>query len=493
VLPEPPEFERTATIVANAYLGPVVTRYLNELTPAIEGTGYGGDLLLVHSGGAAWTADSAVRLPVRLVNSGPAAGAVAAGALAAATGHSQAISFDMGGTSTDIAVITDGEVREIAAYDLEFGSPIQFPCVDVHCIGAGGGSLAWLDAAGYPHCGPQSAGADPGPAAYGRGGEQPTVTDANLVLGRLGEGGLAGGAVQIRADLAEAAVQNVVAEPLGLAVEEAAAGIVRIVNSNMVKALRRATVERGLDPREFTLIAFGGAGPLHAVEVAAELEIPRVMVPEAPGVTSAFGTLFMDVEHAFSRSYIARPGEWDFETVTRAFEEMEQDARTRLRNEGFDDGDIDTRWTIDFRYVGQVRARSVPAHKGAFSEAELTQAIADFHDAYEAEYKYAMRDFEVESYILRVKGSGRVAKPELVKATEPVATEMPSPREVRPVHFGDGFVDTPVYERDLLQHGHSFEGPAVIDQVDATTVVPVSARAWVDELRGIVIETGGMR
>ena len=306
VLPEFKEYERMSTTAINAYVSPVMERYLRRLEHTISDAGLKSELYIMQSNGGTMGVETAIERPVHTIMSGPAAGVIGAAAIARQAGHANAISIDMGGTSFDVSLCYQGEVRQTQESEIE-RLPIRVPMVDVHTLGAGGGSIAWIDAGGALRVGPSSAGAVPGPACYGSGGTQATVTDANVVLGRLGESGLLGGAMPLDAALARMAVRERIADPLGIGVEEAAEGIVQVVNASMVKGIRVVSVSKGYDPREFCLVAFGGAGPLHASELAEEMDIPRVLVPVAPGVTSALGLLVADLRHDFART-VLRPG-----------------------------------------------------------------------------------------------------------------------------------------------------------------------------------------
>ena len=488
VLPEPPEFQRASTTVANAYVGPVLLRYVERLQGAVAENGDSGKLVIMHSGGGTMTPDHAVRVPIRTATSGPAAGVLAATAIASAAGHPNVISLDMGGTSADIATIRDGEPGLRTEQDLEWGMPIGFPSIDLIAIGAGGGSIAWIDDAGVPHSGPQSAGADPGPACYGRGGENPTNTDANLVLGRLRPGALLGGRMELDQELARASVKTRFAKPLGLDLLEAADGILRISNQHMANGIHRVTVKRGLDPREFGLVAFGGAGPMHAAELARELQIAEVIVPPNPGATSALGLLFADARHDFLRSLISPERELDCAEADRLFAEMELEARSLLRSEGFDEGQIALERQIDLRYVGQVRALSIPVPSATFTQALLSEAAAQFHRDYEVEYKYAVPDLPIESKSLRLAATGTAAKPELAaealtgKADDALIGKLDA-------YFREagGMTPTPLYDRSRLAPGASLSGPAIVEQYDSTTVVPPGAAVEVDPFRNLII------
>src|SRR6185503_3991064 len=304
VLPEIFEHERFSTTVANAVLSPLISGYVGRLQERLTENGYGGDVLLLHSGGGVMTPKLAQRFAVRLAASGIAAGAIASRHISTLCGYPNAIGFDMGGTSTDVSLVYQGEERVTKEWFVEYGYPIMFPSIEVLTIGAGGGSFAWIDEAGSLRNGPQSAGAHPGPACYGRGNDRPTNTDANLVLGRLGEG-LIGGAMTLDRSAAERAIRDHVATPLGLGVVEAADAVIKVANANMADAVRLISIRRGYDPREFCLVAFGGAGPLHGAALAEDLSIPTVLVPPSPGITSALGCLLVDVRHDLSAMFLA--------------------------------------------------------------------------------------------------------------------------------------------------------------------------------------------
>ena len=432
LLPEPPEFPRASTTVANAYVGPVLRSYVKRLSDAASADGYGGRLVIMHSGGGTMTPENVVRSPIRTATSGPAAGVLAAAAIGATSGRPDIVSFDVGGTSADIATIRDGRPQLSTEQSLEWGMPIGFPSIDLVTLGAGGGSIAWIDDAGIPHVGPQSAGARPGPAAYGRGGTEPTVTDAVLTMGRLRSGSLLGVGMSLDADAAREAVRARFADPLGLGIEEAAEGIIRIANQNMANGIRRVTVQRGLDPRDFTLLAFGGAGPMVAIEIAREVGMTEVLVPVSPGATSALGLLFADARHDLMRSMIAPADALQVDSVGARFFEMEQEARDLLAAEGFSGDGIRLERLIDLRYIGQVRALGVPLPAGEIRDADISAAVASFHEAYEREFKYAVPDLPVESKALRVVAIGVTDKPTLALSSVRGTWPRPSSTSARP-------------------------------------------------------------
>lgn len=483
VLPEIFEYPRFNTAVANAVLAPLVSGYVNRLAEQLREGGYAGDLLLLHSGGGSMTPRLVEKFPVRLAASGIAAGAISAKHIAQQCGYDNAVSLDMGGTSTDIALVADGELRVSQEWQVEYGHPIIFPSIEVLTIGAGGGSLAHIDIAGSLRNGPQSAGADPGPACYGTGGDQPTNTDANVVLGRLGTS-LAGGVKQLDRTLSEQAIGRVIAEPLGMGLEEAAQAIVSVANANMADAVRLVSIRRGYDPRDFALLAFGGAGALHGADVARELGIPTVVVPPSPGVTSAMGCLLVDIQHDFAQMYTGLASGADEEGIEQAFVELETEASARLRHEGVASEDAILQRKISMRYQGQWRSLQVPMGSGPGA---IARAVRTFHEQYEREFAFRQDDAPVEVYQLHLAAVGKIPKPSF-RPTEPVPQAPGAPAERRPVYFGeDGWVDTPVYDRDALAAGTAFAGPAIVNQLDSTTVVPPRTRAEIDEWLNIRI------
>lgn len=483
LLPEEQEFERTATTVANAYLGPILRGYVTRLVSALEATGFAGGLFVMHSGGGLMPAGSIARVPARTVTSGPAAGVIAAAGIGAATGRRNLLTIDVGGTSADIATVRDGVVRLTRQFSPEFGLPIRFPAIDLVTMGAGGGSIAWLDPAGAPRVGPQSAGAVPGPAAYGRGGTDATVTDANIVLGRLTPGRTLAGELELVPELARNAVSRF-GERLGLDPEEAAAGIIRIANANMARWLRVVTVERGLDPREFTLFAFGGAGPMHAVDLARDLEVPEVLVPLHPGVTSALGLLFSDVVHDYSATFVRPEGRLQGAPLDAVLAGLESQASVDLERDGFPTASRSVERLLDLRFVGQIRALTMPLDSRTVDE-QWPDVRAAFLEEYEGRYQYVPDDLALEVCAARVRANGQIPHPELERVE--AADGPPAPRGVRPVWFDGGLADTAVFDRTDLRAGQQLVGPALVEQVDTTTVLPPGVRAEVDDFGNLLI------
>jgi len=484
VLPEIFEHERFSTTVVNAVLSPVVGAYVQRLGERLQAGGYASDLLLLHSGGGVMTPASVRDFAARLAGSGIAAGAIASRHIAGLCGFDNSIGLDMGGTSCDVSLAYEGQSRVTKDWGIEFGYPIRFPSIEVLTIGAGGGSLARIEDGALKN-GPQSAGARPGPACYGGGNTIPTNTDANVVLGRLGQG-LAGGSVKLDADLAEQAVRTGVADPLGIPVPEAAEAIIRVANANMANAVRLISISRGYDPRDFALVAFGGAGALHGAALARELAIPVVIVPPNPGITSALGCMLVDLQHDFAESCLMPAASADPIDLQQRFEALEKIAAERLLHEGVAMADMVMQRSVDMMYQGQWRSLSVPAPPVIDSIDALAQS---FHVQHEREYNFRRDDAPVSLFRLNLKATGVVPKPAL--ATREPGGTMPQPVARRPAYFGEPAPrDTPVYWRPDLPAGATLDGPAIIEQLDSTTVLPPGASMTVDRWGNIVMQVG---
>ncbi len=489
VLPEYREYERTATTAINAYVRPLVDRYVHRLSGSLPGSA----IRIMQSNGGAIGVEQAGREPARLVLSGPAGGVVGAFALAAQAHRTpnepvQIITFDMGGTSTDVS-LCPGEILRTAESEIA-GLPLRLPVIDIHTVGAGGGSLAYVDAAGGLHVGPQSAGAVPGPVCYGRGGTQPTVTDANLVLGRLDAGQFLGGSgtLQLDAGAARAALTRLGAELGGFSAEEAALGVIRVANATMERALRRVSVERGYDPKEFVFVPFGGAGPLHACELAESLGIRRILLPPHPGVLSALGLLMADVVHETAQAILATTSALvdDPSLLAETFSRLADECRTVLLAEGLADPRLEA--ALDMRYRGQSYELTVPLSTPVTSDA-VTDAVARFHATHGQRYGYAAEDEPVEVVTLRVQGIGPGAQPEMHEEALGDADPGPSHLGVADVWFHrDGAQQVDCYDRPRLHPGARCTGPAMIYQFDTTVVVPPGWEVWVDGWRNLWIE-----
>ena len=488
VLPEFKEYERASTTTINAYVGPVMRRYLRELQRAIAEVGTRSDVHIMQSNGGVMGVATAIEKPVHTVFSGPAAGVIGSVALATQAGEPNTISVDMGGTSFDICLSYQGEVRRTQETEIE-GLPVKVPMVDVHTLGAGGGSVAWIDAGGALCVGPQSAGADPGPACYCRGGSEATVTDSNLMLGRLNPAGFLGGQMALDVEQARKVVDDRIARPLGLSVEEAAEGIIRVVNATMIKGVRVVSVGKGYDPREFCLVAFGGAGPLHAAELAAELDIPRVVVPIAPGLTSALGLLMADMRHDYVRTVLRLGDESAAGELGRRYAEMEAEALAQMDREGLARDDVTLIRLADVRYRGQGYELEVPVSGARFGTTHLAEMAECFHQAHQRLYGYLRPEHPVEIVNLRVTALSKLPQP-LLTAGPIDGTTNPrgALKEQRQVYFHQRFIPTPIYDRSRLNSGDAVAGPAIIEQLDSTTVVWPGQRARVDAYRNLILE-----
>jgi len=467
VLPEFREYERFATTAADAYLAPRLAAYLENLAGKADEVGVPRPLVMQSSGGVI-ELDEAARHAGQCVLSGPAGGVVGAAYVAAASGYGDVLTFDMGGTSTDVAAVRGGTVATTTE-SVVAGVPIRFPMVDVHTVGAGGGSLAWVDKGGALRAGPQSAGADPGPAGYGKGGGEPAVTDANLFLGYLGDGAELGGEVVLRADLARGALEGV-GRNLAMDALETALGVVQVANAEMLRALRMISVERGLDPREFALVAFGGAGPMHACALAEELGIRTVLVPKASGVLSALGLAISDLRRDYVRPLLAPSADVDRATLAEAFRELENRASSDLKGP-----DLDRR--ADLRYRGQAFELTVDAD-------ELAELAQRFHAAHEQRYGYRMEDEPVELVNLRLTATVPGEKPELRE--RPVEKAMGNRR--RRANFDGEWADVLVLDRRELGTGSAVEGPAIVEFPEATCVVRPGWRGAIDDVGTLVLQ-----
>lgn len=469
IVPQFREFERFTTACTSAFVGPKTRDYLIRLGSGLERQQVQGDLHVMMSSGGLASVRAAAERPVTLLLSGPAAGILGGQWSGRLSGRRRLITFDMGGTSADIGIVTDQGVGESSARDTWIGGyPLLVPMLDVHTIGAGGGSIAFVDPAGAFRVGPRSARAVPGPACYGHGGTEPTITDANVVLGRIRPDRFLGGRMRLDADAAHAAVQRLAGE-LRLGLAEAAEGIVTIANANMARAIRSRTVEKGHDPRDFALVAFGGAGPLHAAEVAESLGIPEVLVPPHPGITSATGLLTGDLKYDQMRTVFMVEGAIDEERLNRGLDELEGQLRDWLRRDGVPDEDVEVVRMLDCRYAGQGYELRVLLERERFSDADL----ARFHALHEREYGHAFTD-PIEIVNARVSAIGRrpaLAGPEMAGGDLEAALVAAGESTFR-VDRSLQSLPTRFYDRDRLPLDQPVTGPAVVFHADTTTLVP---------------------
>ncbi len=489
IVPQCREFERFTTASMSAFVGPKTGNYLERLATALEGEGVQGDLHVMMSSGGVASVHAAAERPVTLLLSGPAAGILGGQWAGALAGRTRLITFDMGGTSADIGIVTEDGVSEASARDTWIGGyPLLVPMLDVHAIGAGGGSIAYVDDGGAFRVGPRSAGATPGPACYGHGGQEPTISDAHAVLGRLDPDRFLGGRMILDRAAAVAVVQTL-ADELGLGLEAAAEGILTIANSNMARAIRSRTIEKGHDPREFALVAFGGAGPLHAADVADLLDIPEVLVPPYPGITSAGGLLTSDLKYDQMRTVFQMQGSIDGDRLNRELDELAGELRSWLRRDGVADDDIEVIRALDCRYVGQGYELRVTLD-GPFDDAALEQ----FHRLHEREYGSAYGD-PIEIVNARVTAVGkRPTLEELPVATGSLAEALVGEAQG---HFRVGgqlqAVATRLYDRNKLPLDEPVAGPAVVFHLDTTTVVPPDWTARADASGNLILTKGGVQ
>lgn len=490
VLPEIREYERTLATCLNAALKPVMDEYIGDLDSAITGLNVPAELQIMQSNGGIIDGDLARNRPINTLLSGPAAGVQGAAHVAELAGFDDILTMDMGGTSCDISLVRDGD--PVVSTEVEVGEyPIGVPMIDVHTIGAGGGSIAWIDNGDALRVGPRSAGATPGPVCYGRGGTKPTVTDAHLLLGRLDAARFLSDDLDADVSTVEDAVSEHVADPLGMGVTEAAQGIVDVANANMERALRVVSVERGHDPREFSIVAYGGAGPLHATELAASLEAPRVLVPRTAGVLSALGLLITDLIHDFSTSMVRRWADIEPADLEPTFNEFETEGRERLDGDDFAQGDdrIVTERGVDLRYVGQSFELTVPLPNGRLTESSLTAATERFHKRHERRYGHASPEEPIELVTVRSRTRGLVETPDLSAST---ANGDPDDaiRTERTVVYGGDQYETRIYDRKELPADSTLDGPAVVEGPESTVVIRPNQHARVDGFGTIIVEVG---
>jgi N-methylhydantoinase A len=489
VLPIVREYQRISTTVLDAYVGPVMESYLRRLAERLRGAGLTTEqLFIMQSNGGLMRIDLAASYPNQTLLSGPAAGVVFGAGMTQITGERNLITFDMGGTSTDISVMPGGAYQETRQGQIG-GQDIGTPMIQIRTLGAGGGTIAWIGPDGLLKAGPRSAGADPGPACYGRGGQLPTVTDANLVLGYLDTGGLVGGRVALDRGLAEQAVRTDVAEPLGLSLRDAALGIIRVVNVNMEVGLRLSLSERGLDHRSFSLVAFGGAGPLHATRVARNVGIPRVIVPPYPGISCAMGLLQTDVRHFYIRSRLAPLTALSVDEITRIFTELEDRAREEAREEGFNIEALQLQRQMDLRYPFQGYELTVPMATEAITDATRTRLREAFDELHQQVYGTSAPQETPEVVNLRVVASNPVPKLSLPEQSPGDASPAAALMSTRMMILEDHPepIDVSVFRRDLLLAGNRIAGPAVIEQLDSTTLLLPRQVAEVDRWGTLLI------
>lgn len=513
LLPEFREYERWSTTILNAYLAAVVGPYLEDFRQYVQGVGMEARPLVSLSNGGLSTVDTARRIPLATALSGPSAGVMAAAWLARHVRTPNLVTLDMGGTSTDVALVLDGAPTETAEREVA-GYPVAFPALDIQTVGAGGGSIAWVDSGGLLKVGPHSARADPGPACYGRGGRGATVTDAHMVLGTLGSGGAPGSSLNLNRHLALAAVEQQVASPLGMTVAGAAHGIIQVVTANMVRAIWSISVERGIDPRPFALMAYGGAGPMHAAAVAQALGMEHVLIPPSPGTFSALGLLVEDIRFDLVQTVLQPLDESSIPQINAALARLREQGWEALAEQGVPEESRRLHFSLDLRYAGQDHELTAawPGRAATMDEESLTTLTDAFHRLHQQTHGYNLPGRPLQVVNVRLKAVGVLAAPDpsllfpgrdlqdgsswaLTAEAAPPATlpgPQPEPAGRRAVAFdGKEAVDTPIYHRRQLAPGTVLTGPAIIEEATATTVVPPGAALQVDALGIIHIRLGG--
>jgi N-methylhydantoinase A len=494
VSPQFREFERFTTASLCAFVGPKMRDYIGRLDGSLREAGFTADLRIMASNGGVATPAMVAEKPVMTLLSGLAAGVLGGAWIGELSGRRKLITFDIGGTSADIGLVVDGRYAETDPRSTSIaGFPLLLPMIDIHTIGAGGGSIAYVDRGGAFRVGPRSAGAAPGPAAYGRGGDQPTVTDANLVLGRLDKDDFLGGSMKLDAAAAHRVI-DALAEALGLGKLEAAEGVLTVINSNMANAIRSRTVQKGVDPREFALVAFGGAGPLHGAEVAGMLGIPEVIVPPFPGITSAMGLLTTDLKYDAIRTQFQVSGRIDLARINADLEAMERRLGLQFAADHIDIDRLAYLRDGDLRYVGQGYELKIALPDGAIGEAELAEIWERFHQAHQREYGHFFRNNPIEIVNLRVAGIGALPKIQALKAQSGGAMAAAKLRTGKCMFRVDGELrsfDTTFYRRGLLPVAETFSGPAIVLQKDSTTVIPPGWVAINDAAGNLILKIGG--
>ncbi|WP_163971871.1 hydantoinase/oxoprolinase family protein [Oceanobacillus halotolerans] len=477
------EYERTSTTVINAYIAPIVEDYLLKFENEIDNRGLNRDLYIMQSNGGVMTSEIAKSKPIQTLLSGPVGGTMGSLTLGQQTQKDNLICVDMGGTSFDVSMVINEEPDVTSEGNIE-KFPILSPMVNMHTIGAGGGSIAWIEGGGL-RVGPHSAGANPGPACYGNGGTNPTVTDANLILGRIDAEGFLGGKMTLDWQAAYDAIENL-ANKLELTVNETAEGICDIANAKMADAIRTLTVSKGIDPRDFSLVAFGGAGPMHSMLIADYLDINRILIPTTAGTFSAWGMLQTDIRHDDVRNYVSLLKDSDYTKISGLYKEMEQNAEIVLKQQNISKQDVDFNRLVDLRYVGQEYTVTVPLNENGLNETSISELESLFHDSHQNIYGHNNPEGAVEVVNLRIVALGKLENKENIQASEK-SVGAPEPIRRKPVIWNNQEIQTPVYSTDDLLFGHTINGPTIIESPTSTIVVPKNYLVKVDSVGNLEV------
>ncbi|UNC92367.1 hydantoinase/oxoprolinase family protein [Candidatus Contubernalis alkaliaceticus] len=486
ILPEFREYERASTVCINAYVMPTIKKYLEDLEMRLTDEKIKSPLYIMQSNGGIISSKMAREHSARTLLSGPAGGVNAGVHLSRLMEEPNLITMDMGGTSLDVSLIVEGQPRY--STESSIGSyPLRLPMIEIHTMGAGGGSIAFIDSGGALKVGPESAGAVPGPACYGRGGDRPTVTDANLVLGRINPEYILAGDMKIFPEKSVQAIQKHIAAPLGLTLEEAAEGIIKVVNANMVRGIRVVSVEKGFDPREFALVAFGGAGPLHALELAQELAINKVIVPAQPGINSAMGMLAADIRRDYVLTRIMREENIQVDYLEDLFKELQSKALKELEREGFKYENLLFYRSADLRYPRQAYEINIPLGAEELNKKTLEQMVNEFHDIHLKAYGYNRQEEIIEIVNVRLSVVGKMHSFQH-KAERLVDRDLSRASNIfRSIYYNGKYIKTPVYNRDEMAPGGKIKGPALLEQLDSTTVITPGKTAYIDSYRNLII------
>ncbi|WP_066309594.1 hydantoinase/oxoprolinase family protein [Bacillus sp. FJAT-29814] len=492
IVPEFREYSRLSTTALNAYLGPVMKNYMENFLNAVKEYGIPAEPYITQSNGGIISIQESVSSPLRTAVSGPAAGVVAAKNLAELTGYKNMITFDMGGTSADFSLIENGEPKISMEREVE-GFPARIPMLDIHACGAGGGSIAYIDNGGALKVGPESAGSTPGPASYGRGGTKPTVTDANLLLGRLNPKEILGGRMTVDREAAERAIKEHICKHSNLTLEEATAGIISVVNANMSRAIRLISIQKGHDPRDFTLVSFGGAGGLHCSALAKELNIPRVLIPPSPGTFCSLGLLVTDVRTDYVRSSLHEATPENMIVSAAIFEELKEEGLKLLEKENISESKRKYELVIDMRFKGQNYEIPIPVEWDELNPFGFAAITNRFQEQHEKVYGYSKKDGVMEFVNFRLTAVGQLPKAEFEKAD--TASVTASPIATRPVYFTEvdepGYYETKIFVREDLKPGNKVQGPLIVEQMDTTILVLPEQSMKVDEYGNLIIYTFG--
>jgi len=491
------EYERTSTTVLNSYIMPIVEEYLSKLEEEIKLSGFSGRLLIMQSNGGTMTSEVARTKPVHIIESGPAAGTIGAAYLGQEMGFKNIISFDMGGTTAKVCLIERGLPKVTTEYRIggyARGHPIRVPVIDLIEVGAGGGSIAWIDSANALKVGPHSAGAEPGPICYDKGGTEPTVTDANLVVGRINPNYFLGGEIPLNVEKAQNAIKSKIGDVFGMSSVHASSGILKVADTIMSYAIRAITVERGYDPRDFTMIAFGGAGPMHAVSLARELKIPNVIVPLVPAHFSAWGMLLSDLRHDYVQTYVVPLESSGIDQINSFYSNMEKEAFEVLKREGTLEDRMTLIRSVDMRYLGQEHTISTPAPPKILKESDKQIIRKRFDELHEMRYGHCAKEEPTEIVNLRLTAIGKVTKPKFKRIRsgkkKPIAR---SYRGKRRVYFEkeEGFMNCDTYLREALLAGNVVRGPAIIEEYASTLVLYPGDMAEVSKFGHLLVKVGG--